>query len=66
MLAIESIDLNGYTLEEANKIIEQFINESYLENVKKLIVVIGKGLHSQNDRVPLSFKRFKYFKIFCA
>ena len=66
MLAMESIDLNGYTLEETNKIIEQFINESYLENVKKLIVVIGKGLRSQNDRVPLSFKRFKYFKIFCA
>ena len=66
MLAIESIELNGYTLEEANKIIEQFINESYLENVKKLIVVTGKGLRSQNDRVPLSFKRFKYFKIFCA
>jgi len=66
MLAIESIDLNGYTLEEANKIIEQFINESYLENVKKLIVVTGKGPHSQNDKDPLSFKRFRYFKIFCA
>ena len=50
MLLIESIDLHGYTLGEANKIIEQFINESYLENVKKLIVVIGKGLHSQNDK----------------
>ena len=66
MLLMESIDLHGYTLEEANKIIEQFINESYLENVKKLIVVTGKGLHSQNDKDPLSFKRFKYFKIFCA
>ena len=44
---MESIDLHGYTLEEANKIIEQFINELYLENVKKLIVVTGKGLHSQ-------------------
>ena len=62
MLAIESIELNGYTLEEANKIIEQFINESYLENVKKLIVVTEKGLHSQNDKDPLSLKRFKYFK----
>ena len=66
MLAMESVDLNGYTLEETNKIIEQFINESYLENVKKLIVFTEKGLHSQNDKDPLSFKRFKYFKIFCA
>ena len=66
MLLIESIDLNENTLEEANKIIEQLINESYLENLKKLIVVKRKGLHSHNDKDPLSFKRFKYFKIFCA
>ena len=66
MLLIESIDLHRNTLEEANKIMEQFISESYLENVKKLIVVTGKGLHSPNDKDSLSFKRFKYFKIFCA
>ena len=66
MLVIESINLHGYTLEEANKIIEQFINKSYLENIKKLIVITGKGLHSRNDKDPLYFKRFKYFKIFCA
>jgi len=36
MLLMESIDLHGYTLEEANKIIEQFINESYLEKRKKI------------------------------
>jgi DNA-nicking Smr family endonuclease len=53
MLVMESIDLHGYTLEEANKIIEQFINESYLENVKKLIVVTGKGLHSQMIKTPI-------------
>ena len=47
MLLIKSIDLHEYTLEETNKIIKQFINESYLENVKKLIVVKGKGLFSK-------------------
>jgi DNA-nicking Smr family endonuclease len=31
---MKSIDLHGYTLEEKNKIKEQLINESYLENVK--------------------------------
>ena len=62
MLAIESIELNGYTLEEANKIIEQFINESYLENVKKLIVVTGKGLHSQNDKDPYLSKDLSILK----
>ena len=34
MLLIESIDIHEYTLKEANKNVEQFINESYLENVK--------------------------------
>mgnify|MGYP001195160340 FL=1 len=62
MLLIESIDLHGYTLREANKIIEQFINESYLENVKKLIVVIGKGLHSQNDKNPYLLKDLSILK----
>ena len=62
MLVIESIDLHEYTLEEANKIIEQFINESYLENLKKLIVVTGKGLHSQNDKDPYLSKDLSILK----
>jgi DNA-nicking Smr family endonuclease len=66
MLVMESVDLHEYTLEEANKIIGQLINESYLENVKKLIVVKRKGLHSRNYKDPLFFKRFKYFNIFCS
>jgi DNA-nicking Smr family endonuclease len=49
-------------LEEANKIIEQFINELYLENVKKLIVVTGKGPHSQNDKDPYLLKDLSILK----
>ena len=62
MLLMESIDLHGYRLEEANKIIEQFINELYLENVKKLIVVTGKGPHSQNDKDPYLSKDLSILK----
>ena len=58
----KSIDLHGFTLEEANKVIEQFINESYLENIKKLIVVTGKGLHSQNDKDPYLSKDLSILK----
>ena len=43
-----SIDLHGYSLEEANKSIENFIITSYQEKINKLIVVTGKGIHSQN------------------
>ena len=48
----KSIDLHGYTLEEANMIIEEFIRKSFREKVNKLIVVTGKGLHSQNEKDP--------------
>ena len=49
---VKSIDLHGYSLEEANKIIEDFIYNAYLESVNKLIVVTGKGLHSENEKDP--------------
>ena len=51
-LKIRSIDLHGYTLEEANKTIENFINKAFSENINKLIIVTGKGLHSENEKNP--------------
>ena len=47
---IKSIDLHGYTLEQANNAIEKFILESFREKINKLIVVTGKWLHSQNEK----------------
>jgi DNA-nicking Smr family endonuclease len=49
---INSIDLHGFSLEQANQAIEKFIHKSYEKNVNKLIVVTGKGLHSQNEKDP--------------
>ena len=47
-----SLDLHGKTLDEANKIIENFIRSSYEDKVYKLIIVTGKGLHSSNEKDP--------------
>ena len=47
-----SIDVHGYTLDEANKAIEHFINKAYVDNVYRVIVVTGKGLHSNNEKDP--------------
>ena len=47
-----SLDLHGKTLDEANKIIENFIRRSYEDKVNKLIIVTGKGLHSSNEKDP--------------
>ena len=49
---VRSIDLHGYTLDEANKTIEDFINKAFSENINKLIIVTGKGLHSENEKDP--------------
>tara|TARA_A100001037_G_scaffold233490_1_gene212097 strand:- start:631 stop:1053 length:423 start_codon:yes stop_codon:yes gene_type:complete len=51
-LKVRSIDLHGYTLDEANKTIEDFINKAFSENINKLIIVTGKGIHSENEKDP--------------
>ena len=58
----KSIDLHGYTLEEANKSIESFIIKSYQENINKLIVITGKGIHSQNEKDPYVSKDLSILK----
>ena len=47
-----SLDLHGETLDEANRIIENFIKKSYQDKIHKLIIVTGKGLHSKNEKDP--------------
>ncbi|MDB2485871.1 Smr/MutS family protein [Pelagibacteraceae bacterium] len=49
---IKKIDLHGYTIEEANKAVEQFIQECFDEDVTKIIVITGKGLRSKNVENP--------------
>ena len=58
----KSIDLHGYSLEQANKTIENFIYDSYKEKINKLIVVTGKGLHSQNEKDPYVSKELSILK----
>ena len=57
-----TIDLHGYTLDVANKKINDLINKSYEERVSKLIIVTGKGLHSQNDKDPYVSKKLGILK----
>ena len=57
-----SLDLHGYTLDEANNAIEDFIYKSYFNSVGKLIVVTGKGIHSQNEKDPYVSKELSILK----
>ena len=62
VFSTRSIDLHGYTLEEANRTIEKFINECFAEQVNKLIVVTGKGIHSNNEKNPYVSKDLSILK----
>ena len=59
---IKKIDLHGYTIEEANKAIEQFIQKCFDENVTKIIVITGKGLRSKNIENPYLSKDLSILK----
>ena len=51
-IKIDRIDLHGYSLDEANNTIKKFIIKNYEKGINKLIVVTGKGLHSNNEKDP--------------
>ena len=62
VLRIKHIDLHGFTLEQANKVIEKVINDSYQDGVSKIVVVTGKGLHSNVDKDPYVSKDLSILK----
>ena len=47
-----TLDLHGYSLEDANKKIDNLIKSSYDQGASKLKIVTGKGIHSQNEKDP--------------
>ena len=59
---IKKIDLHGYTIEEANKAVEQFFQKCFDENVTKIIVITGKGLRSKNIENPYLSKDLSILK----
>ena len=59
---IKKIDLHGYTIEEANKTVEQFIQKCFDESVTKIIVITGKGLRSKNVENPYLSKDLSILK----
>ena len=48
----KTIDLHGYTLENANIAINDFINKCYLEGTGNIKVITGKGSRSKNKEDP--------------
>ncbi len=59
---IKSLDLHGFTLEKANQKVESFLIDCFDQKVSKVIIVTGKGLHSQNEKNPYTSKKFGILK----
>ncbi len=59
---IKKIDLHGYTLQESNVAVEQFIQKCFNESVTKIIVITGKGLRSKNVMNPYLSKDLSILK----
>ena len=59
---IKKIDLHGFSLENANKVIDEFVTQSFEEGVNKIIVITGKGLRSKNNENPYISKNLSILK----
>ena len=49
---VRKLDLHGYSLDNANKVVNNFIIESFDKGYNKLLVVTGKGLRSKSYDNP--------------
>ena len=58
----KSIDLHGYTLEEANQKITSYIEECFLNGINKINVITGKGLRSKNLNDPYQSSNLSILK----
>ena len=58
----KTFDLHGYSLDEANIKIKDLIYDSYKKEIKRLVIVTGKGLHSQNEKDPYVSKELGILK----
>ena len=59
---IKKLDLHGYSLDKANKVVKKFIIESCNDGYKKLLVVTGKGLRSQVYNDPYRSEKMSTLK----
>ena len=58
----KSIDLHGYTLDNANNKIYTFILDCFEKKVNKINIITGKGLRSKNTNDPYQSKDLSILK----
>ena len=58
----KTIDLHGYSLDNANKKINEFIKICFSQKVNKINVITGKGSRSKNKNNPYQSEKFGILK----
>jgi len=56
------LDLHGFSLSDANKIVKKFIIESFNNGYHKLLIVTGKGLRSKFHNNPYFSEKLSVLK----
>ena len=51
-------DFHGYSIEDANKKIEYLISKSLEKGVKELLIITGKGIHSNKEEDVYTSKEY--------
>ena len=59
---VKKLDLHGFSLVEANKIVKNFIINSFNSGYKKLLIVTGKGLRSKSHDNPYLSEKLSVLK----
>ena len=58
----KKLDLHGFTLDQANKKVREFITESFQDGIRKIVVITGKGLRSKVENDPYRSKKMNILK----
>ena len=59
---VRKLDLHGFSLVEANKIVKKFVTESFNNGYKKLLIVTGKGSRSKSYDNPYISEKLSVLK----
>ena len=57
-----TIDLHGFSLDQANRKIEKFIISCYEKKIEKINIITGKGLRSRVEQNPYQSKDLSILK----
>ena len=59
---IKKLDLHGSSLNDANHKVTEFVNESFEQGYRKLLLITGKGSRSKVDENPYVSEKFGVLK----